>query len=103
MSYCTEGQCVAGENCPESSVESRVLLDYDREVFLRGDGTPFDIPVGDSAYILKNNQPEEGCPVHQHPVEPVDPVEPTDPTEPDPPAEGGDTGDGDWFGNLWGG
>ena len=59
--------------------------------------------MGDSAYILKNNQPEEGCPVHQHPVEPVDPVEPTDPTEPDPPAEGGDTGDGDWFGNLWGG
>lgn len=106
VSYCTEGQCVAGENCPESSVESRVLLDYDREVFLRGDGTPFDIPVGDSAYILKNNQPEEGCPVHQHPAEPVDPVEPTDPTdptEPDPPAEGGDTGDGDWFGNLWGG
>ena len=101
VSYCTEGQCVAGENCPESSVESRVLLDYDREVFQQGDGTP--IPVGDSAYILKNNQPEEGCPVHQHPVEPVDPVEPTDPTEPDPPAEGGDTGDGDWFGNLWGG
>ena len=95
VSYCTEGQCVAGENCPESSVESRVLLDYDREVFLRGDGTPFDIPVGDSAYILKNNQPEEGCPVHQSAL----PVEP-DPEEPDPPG-GGDGGD--WFGNLWGG
>ena len=103
VNYCTEGQCVAGEYCPESSIESRVLLDYDREVFLRADGTPFDIPVGDSAYILKNNEPEGGCPVHQHPVEPVEPVEPTDPDEPDPPAEGGDTGDGDWFGNLWGG
>ena len=95
VSYCTEGQCVAGEHCPESSIESRVLLDYDREVFLRADGTPFDIPVGDSAYILKNNQPEEGCPVHQSAL----PVEP-DPEEPDPPG-GGDGGD--WFGNLWGG
>ena len=102
VNYCTEGQCVAGENCPESSVESRVLLDYDREVFLRGDGTPFDIPVGDSAYLLKNNEPEEGCPVHQHPQQPEEP-DPADPDDPAPPEEGGDTGDGDWFGNLWGG
>ena len=102
VNYCTEGQCVAGENCPESSVESRVLLDYDREVFLQADGTPFDIPVGDSAYLLKNNEPEEGCPVHQHPQQPEEP-DPTDPDDPAPPEEGGDTGDGDWFGNLWGG
>ena len=100
VNYCTEGQCLAGENCPESSVESRVLLDYDREVFLKPDGTPFDIPVGDSAYILKNNQPEEGCPVHQHawPGEPDDPDLPEDPD--DPPGDGGEGGD--WFSNLWG-
>ena len=100
VNYCTEGQCLAGANCPESSVESRVLLDYDREVFLKPDGTPFDIPVGDSAYILKNNQPEEGCPVHQHawPGEPDDPDLPEDPD--DPPGDGGEGGD--WFSNLWG-
>ena len=95
VNYCTEGQCVAGEHCPESSIESRVLLDYDREVFLQADGTPFNIPVGDNAYILKNNQPEEGCPVHQNAL----------PVEPDP-GEGGEGGreeGGDWFGSLWGG
>lgn len=102
VNYCTEGQCVAGENCPESSIESRVLLDYDREVFLQADGTPFNIPVGDSAYILKNNEPEEGCPVHQHPQQPEEP-DPADPDDPAPPEEGGGAGDGDWFGNLWGG
>ena len=56
--------------------------------------------MGDSAYILKNNQPEEGCPVHQHawPGEPDDPDLPEDPD--DPPGDGGEGGD--WFSNLWG-
>ena len=58
--------------------------------------------VGDSAYILKNNEPEEGCPVHQHPQQPEEP-DPADPDDPAPPEEGGGAGDGDWFGNLWGG
>ncbi len=103
--YCTEGECLAGEFCPESSIVEKGVLNYERE-----DYGP-NISAEDNPYLLINIQKaaEEagGCPFHttglpydpewgdpsnpfdpnyQPPVEPVDPGDVTDPgtTNPDP-------------------
>ncbi len=87
--YCTEGQCLASENCPEESIVQRAYLDY-----VRTDYGP-NITADDDAYLLENAEAaaaETGCPVHTAPVaDPEDPIdEALDPNDPNyqPPAEG---------------
>lgn len=60
--YCTEGECLAGAFCPESSIVEKGVLNYQRE-----DYGP-SISASDDAYLLVNIQKaaEEagGCPFH---------------------------------------
>ena len=108
--YCTEGQCLAGDTCPESSVVQRSFLDYTRTSY-------GGISAADDAYLLGHMEAAAaaGCPVHgggqnpdaQDPENPDDGTttpgegeDPSQPSEPEnPPATapstGGDTG-GDW-------
>lgn len=91
VGYCTEGECLAGETCPEESVVQRAYLDYEREDYGSG------IYASDDAYLLPNLQKavEEagGCPVHvggelvdpENPEGPVDPENPEQPTDPNTP------------------
>ena len=108
--YCTEGQCLAGEFCPEESVEQKGFLDYVRE-----DYGP-SIVADDDPYLIVNLEKtlEEsgGCPAHTTEIitDPEDPngvppeaLDPSDPnyqpptvpetpdtgntTSPQPPAE----------------
>ena len=99
VSYCTEGHCLAGETCPQETVEERAYLDYVREEY----GT---IKADDDAYLIssleKMTEPSEtnptgGCPVHfgtplPDPNNPVDPNDPnagtTTPGEPYIPQPG---------------
>ena len=99
--YCTEGKCLATENCPAESVTQVGVLDYVREDY--GE----TIQAEDDPYLLVNLQkalePQEpseehpegtagGCPVHNSmPTEPEVPV--TDPEDPNDDPSGGD---GDW-------
>ena len=121
--YCTEGNCLAGEYCPEESVELRGYLDYVREDY------GASIVASDNAYLVSTLEKalaeSRGCPVHTSAV-PVDPddgsgTEPIDPNDPDAPfiddpeenPDGGNTGQegdpsggggdttGDWWNNLW--
>ncbi len=84
VSYCTEGHCLAGESCPEASVEQRAYLDYLREDYGPG------IKADDDAYLIstleKAKEPSEenptgGCPVHEGMALPPeeDPLNPVDP------------------------
>lgn len=87
--YCEEGQCLAGEFCPEESVKQVAFLDCQREVF-------GDLVADDNAYLLSTviaasggSVGEDGvetpgvCPVHTTAVDPiVDPDNPF-PWEPD--------------------
>ncbi len=126
--YCTEGKCLAGENCPPESVVQAAFLDYTRVDY--GE----NIKADDDAYLIPNMEKavaETGCPVHTTPL--ADPDDPggewSDPSDPNyqPPASGGDDpsggapdtpaepgqpdpndptggfGDagGDWWSNLW--
>ena len=102
VDYCTEGKCLAGENCPAESVKQVGVLDYVREDY--GE----TIRAEDDPYLLVNMQkavepqpPTEenpagtagGCPVHnQAPVVPDVPV--VDPDDPnyDPSGGFGDAG-----------
>lgn len=116
VDYCTEGQCLATESCPESSVKQVAVLDHVREDY------GANVKAEDDAYLLTSMQkaigllptigedgsesyPEViGCPVHAgSPVtDPEDPDGPvTDPSDVNynPPApgeegEGGGTGEG---------
>lgn len=91
LNYCTEGDCPAGEFCPEGSVAQKGVLDYERE-----DYGP-NISAADDPYLLVNIQKaaEEsgGCPAHttaQLPVDPGvnDPL--TDPFDPNYPSSSGE-------------
>ena len=126
--YCTEGECLAGEFCPEESVEQRAFLDYTRE-----DYGP-SITAEDDAYLISNMEKalEEsgGCSVHtaETVVPPTDETDPgesltpeLDPSDPNyqppiPPEEDGteseeqtsppsteeNTGSsGDWWNEFW--
>lgn len=92
VDYCTEGKCLAGENCPAESVKQVGVLDYVRTDY--GES----IKADDDAYLLVNMQKaaEAGCPVHTQaatePEQPVtDPVETptTDPNDPNYDPSGG--------------
>lgn len=58
--YCTAGQGLATEFCPESTVVQRAFLNYNR--------TPYDgISASDDAYLISHLEYKletEGCPVH---------------------------------------
>ncbi len=60
--YCTEGQCLAGEFCPESSVVEKGYLDYVRE-----DYGP-SVTAADDPYLIVNAEKAletaGGCSVH---------------------------------------
>lgn len=110
VDYCSDGQCLATESCPESSVKQVGVLDYVRENYGPS------IKAEDDPYLLVNMQkaigllptvgedgsesyPEHiGCPVHTGlpVVDPEDPsVDPNDPNynPPVPGEEGGNTGE----------
>lgn len=81
VKYCVDGNCLAGESCPEESVVERAFLDYDRP--------DYGIASSDDAYLLKHvNKAEEGCPAHTG-AGLLDPDEPDlpefDPGNPDDP------------------
>ena len=83
VNICTEGNCLAGEFCPETSVVQKGYLDYVREDY--GES----IKADDDAYLItsleKALEETGGCPVHTTAVEPVDPNVPVDPNDPDAP------------------
>ncbi len=100
--YCTEGECLAGALCPESSIVEKGVLNYERE-----DYGP-NISAEDDAYLLVNIQKAAaeagGCPFHggngmpydpENPSSPYDPSDPNGPFDPNwqPPVEPVDPGD----------
>ena len=102
--YCTEGQCLATEDCPAESVVQKAFLDY-----VRADYGP-TITASDDPYLIANMEkalePTEagpgGCPVHSGMIieDPDNPTLPeNDPSDPNyiPPSpnEGGTVGDPD--------
>ncbi len=122
VQYCTEGQCLAGEFCPEESVKTVSVLNYTRD--------SFGAAVSDTPYLLgtleaASKEPDEngvvGCPIHTQ-AQPEDPVvvDPNDPnaggSTQNPDEETGEeteegSGDGgngsgngeDWVNDLWNG
>lgn len=56
--YCTEGKCIAGDNCPADSVVQRSVLDYTRTDYGPG------IVADDNAYLLSTLEAIGPCPVH---------------------------------------
>ena len=91
VDYCTEGQCLATENCPEECVVQKAVLDYVRE--------DYGVSVSDDPYLLVNMEKAieikedgtGGCPAHanlppaeENPV--VDPENPETPPAVDPNA-----------------
>ena len=58
IQYCTEGKCIAGPNCPASSVVQRSVLDYTRTNYGSG------IVAADNAYLLRTLEAIGSCPVH---------------------------------------
>ena len=114
VDYCSDGQCLATESCPESSVKQVAVLDHVRENY------GANVKAEDDPYLLINMQkaiglaptvgedgsetyPEViGCPVHtglpvEDPENPDDPgVDPSDPNyNPPSPGEEGGEGTGD--------
>jgi len=111
-SYCTEGQCLATENCPESSVVQAAFLDHERVDYGSG------VKAEDDAYLISSMEraiglrptvtpegvetyPEViGCPVHttggiEGPVEGTDPNDPNNPSDLPPVDDpNGDPGSG---------
>lgn len=87
VDICTEGNCLAGEFCPETSIVQKGYLDYVREDYGAG------ITAQDDPYLIatleKAAEASGGCPVHtaaaEEPVEPDDPLTPQDPYDPDAP------------------
>ena len=87
VDICTEGNCLAGEFCPEESVVQKAYLDYVREDY--GES----ITASDDAYLIstleKAFEESGGCPVHTSavldPVDPDNPDDPLDPYDPDAP------------------
>ena len=89
--YCTEGNCLAGEYCPESSVVQKAFLDHVRE-----DYGP-NIKADDDAYLLSTVEEafaKTGCTVHssttvvpENPENGETPV--TDPNDPNYDPSGG--------------
>ncbi|MCI6054283.1 transglycosylase domain-containing protein [Dysosmobacter sp.] len=84
VNICTEGNCLAGEFCPETSVVQKGYLDYVREDY--GES----IKADDDAYLIssleKAAEESGGCPVHTTAaVVPEDPNVPVDPNDPDAP------------------
>ena len=76
---------LAGEFCPEESVKTVTLVDYEREL-----ATPY-VSVGDQLALLSSYEDLEAgaCDVHteEPPDESDEPTESTDPDESDPPPE----------------
>ena len=95
--YCTEGECLAGDLCPVSSIVEKGVLNYERE-----DYGP-NITSEDDPYLLVNIQKAAaesgGCPFHGGTGLPYDPENPVpsdinDPSDPNyaPPVEPVDPG-----------
>ena len=73
---------LAGEFCPEESVKTVTLVDYEREL-----ATP-NVSVGDQMALLNTYQTQETCDVHTAeppPKESDDPIESGEPVGSDPP------------------
>lgn len=119
VDICTEGNCLAGEFCPEESIVQKGYLDYVREDY--GES----VTASDDAYLISNLEKafEEngGCTVHTTAAEelpdPDDPFTPLDPYDPDAPFieddpnnsnnqpsdNGSDTGSSEeWWANIIG-
>lgn len=93
--YCRDGQSLAGEHCPESSVEQRAFLDHTRTDY--GEG----IVAADNEYLLSTVEAKGSCQVHTSaPVTPPDSSE--DPgDEPVDPGDDDSGGENDWWNDLW--
>ena len=72
---------MAGEFCPEESVKTVSLVDFEREL-----ATP-SVTVGDQMALLSSYEELETCDVHttEEPPEPSDPIESEDPWGSNPP------------------
>ena len=57
IDYCADGKCIAGEFCPETSVEQVAVLDYSRTSY-------GGIYADDSGYLLSSIEAVGPCPVH---------------------------------------
>ena len=97
VNYCTEGHCMASEDCPAESVTQIGALDYTRENY--GIGLPADnaYTVNGLHYSLTAVREDgtTGCPAHNgmKPTEelPGDPSDPNDPNyNPDLPYDPND-------------
>lgn len=84
VDICSEGNCLAGEFCPEESIVQKGYLDYVREDY------GASVKADDDAYLIVNLEKafEEsgGCPVHttesEESLDPNDPNNTTDPNNP---------------------
>lgn len=56
--YCTEGKCLATEDCPASAVKQVAFLDIDREDYFNEDGSR--ITASDDAYLLSYREKQIG-------------------------------------------
>jgi penicillin-binding protein 1A len=84
VNYCTEGQCLATENCPESAIVQRAYLNHERVDYGSGvvaEDNAYLISTLEAAVGLRATENEDGttttasgCPVHgEGYVEPEDP------------------------------
>ena len=89
--YCVEGHCLAGETCPETSIEQRAYLDYVREDYgpsISADDDPYLIANLEKAKEPSETNPTGGCPVHEGVPLPENPLDPLDPLNPLVPSGG---------------
>ena len=82
VSCCVDGNHIATPYCPPSSIEQRVVLDYDRP-YVSVDGSMSEdklVHAADDEYLLRTLSVDPLCPVHKDtPVVPPQPIVPDDP------------------------
>jgi len=72
--YCVDGKCLAGANCPASSVKHVSFLDYTRTAY---EG----ISADDNPYLLSTIESIGECPVHGKGAQTEEPANPENPGE----------------------
>jgi penicillin-binding protein 1A len=104
-SYCTEGRCLAGPNCPSGSVVQRAFLDYSRDYL--------GVSADDTPYLLSSYRNRGTCTVHNGTTTEKKPEDET--TTEETPSETTTEGDEnttgqqsettqtqDWWDDVWG-
>ena len=97
--YCTEGQCLATEFCPEECVEQRSYLDHTRTEYgaVTAEDNAYLLSAAEQAMGLEpgatadGTRPTAGCAVHTTALpDPLDPLNPLDPNNPMTPVDPSD-------------